>query len=228
MGKTINKFIYSVKNQIAAFNLTDDFTVSDEFIYEQMLDVRAAVIDELNRNKKAIPDGYYQRICCLEIMCSNVSCETGVQYPEPEYYVDLPEIMSFENWSEIKYLGFPGFEQDKKFDRLNFDSWTSTDGREYTSTDPFFTVVDRTAYLKNLPTSGGKYLCLIALLSEPRSSCDWNDKSILPIPREKVHKMELITIKQILSTKNQEIPDVLNDALDAIQKVTQQQQAPQQ
>jgi len=224
MAKTINKIIYSIREKLEEFSITDDSKITPDFIKEKIFDVRSLLIKEIRQNKKGIPDAFYQKICCLEVKCATIECEVGYPFPEAEYYIELPSMEALSDQSEIKYLGKPNFKLP--WTRVNVSGFLSTEGNIYTANEPRYTIVGSIAWIKNLPTTGTTYVCLIGLLDEPYTSCDWNDASILPIPRSMIYKLELLIVKEVFEVLGRRIPDVLNDALASPDNLVAQQ--PQQ
>lgn len=208
MSKTLAEIGYSIRNQVKGYYSTDDERIDIQLIYDKAWDVRSLLIKEDYRKFKKINDQDFTTECCLKVECDLIICD-GYSSGEKEYYVTLPKIEGSLGYHGIKYFG----TVDKKtpFRRMNYQGYLYSDHEKYTGSVSSFTLVDDKAILKNLPTDGLKYVCLIGVLEDPRSVCD-EDKPF-PIARHLVHKLELIVIQQLMSTL-QIGPDENNNARD--------------
>ena len=198
MGKSLKKIVYSIKEALEGYNITDDTVYSNEYIADKVKDVRSTmIIDEIRNN--IVDDGNYSQYCCLEVQCQNKSCTINGQTitsDEIEYYVELPRLVPNTGWNNIKYFGL--IDMKTPFSRKNVDGFLSLDGNKWTGKDPAYLVVDSHAYLANLPSSGIKFLCMIALLDDPIDECDWDEDDDYPV--SDVFKLEMLVKKDILST----------------------------
>jgi len=112
-------------------------------------------------------------------------------------------------YNGVKYFG----TTDKKtpFRRVSYPGYLYSDHESYTSKAPSYTLLDTKAFLKNLPTDTLKFICIIGIFENPRGHCKPEDA--FPIARHLVHKLELIAVKQLVSTISIG-PDEYNNAKD--------------
>jgi hypothetical protein len=87
----------------------------------------------------------------------------------------------------------------------NYSAWTGN--------KPYYTIVGTEFKVGNIPTTGLKYVCLIGILSNPLDGKCYTatENDPYPVPNHIVHELELIAIKQLMSTLNVP-PDVKNNS----------------
>ncbi len=208
MAKTLAEIGYSIRNQIKGYFSTDDERISIEFIYAKAWDIRSMLIKEEYRKFRQLNDQDYISECCLEVCCDETVCE-GEDSLAKDHYVNIPTLESALGYNGVKYFG----TTDKKtpFRRVNYPGYLYSDYESYTKNVPTYTLVDTKAFLKNLPTDTLKFICIIGIFENPRGHCDPEDA--FPIARHLVHKLELIAVKQLMSTIVIG-PDEVNNARD--------------
>lgn len=195
--KSTLQICYSIIDQVTGRIPSDDNKIEEEWVISKMNDIRAVLLRDFYNQYGYLPDEAYQLVCCIEIACKKVTCN-GVTLPDVTYYSELPDLLTGVDRASIKYLGLANFEKD--FDRLPLSGWMNSDGSLWTSNEPVYTIVEDEAWYKNLPTPDIKYLCMVAAFAGPTSVCDTSLNDPYPLPDDLVHKLELLTIKQILST----------------------------
>lgn len=105
---TIINILYKIKERYSSFNITDDFSISDEFIVSTMHDIRSTLIREEKTRLGYVPSEYYQVNCCYEIVCTEGKCVyEGVQIGDGEfsYHVQLKANVKGLNGVEITHVG---------------------------------------------------------------------------------------------------------------------------
>lgn len=210
---TIVENLYKIKERASSFNITDDNKLSDEFLIATMNDVRASLIKEEYNSKGYIADAYYQMNCCYEIECLEGSCVyDGVEIGDGKYsyQVKLKSHVKGLNGSEIKHIG------DRlgsvKFNIMNFNQFTSLEGRVWTKNTSAALVLADAIHLKNLPTPGMKFVCLLEILEDPRNSCDWiDDTTEYPVPSA-TKLVDMVLYRLMISGRMPD--DKLNNATD--------------
>ena len=208
MSKTLAEIGYSIRNQVKGYFSTDDERIDIQLVFDKAWDVRSLLLKEEYRQFKTINDQDFTTECCLEVQCDVIVCgeyNSGVK----EFYVTIPKVEASLGQNAIKYFG----TVDKKnpFRRSNYQGFLYSEHEKYTGKAPSFTFIDDKAILKNMPTSGMKFVCLIAVFEDPRNFCE--PDSPFPIARHLVHKLELLVIQQLMSTI-QLGPDERNNARD--------------
>ena len=213
MGKSLDKIVYTIKNQLTGHAPADDSRLGGEFIEDQILDVRSILIKDSFIADRYLNDDYFQHYDGLLIETVKQEMPSGISDEYPELFSVLPALVTGVGFSNIKYLG----TQDGRhsFTRLSMSGFISTDGRQFTSEESFYTVNGAKAQYKNLPNLGMTYAKMIAVVYDPRVVPNFDRTLEFPVPAGMIHKLELIVLKQMLSTLGIP-PDVLNDAQDVM------------
>jgi len=218
MAKT-NKIIYSIFDQCTGKIPSDDSRLEESFILHVMNNVRALIIRQEILSGRRLDEGYYQLKCCIEVVCDSIVCN-GIDSGKDVYYAKLPKLVEGIGYKNISFLGTVEFPDrfmglKSNFDRYSFNGWLSMDHLEWANKRPAYTIVggykdgDTTedgtvALLRNLPKSGIRRLCINGIFANPEEMpCDEEEffEMEYPIPTHLIHRLELITIRQILSTE---------------------------
>jgi len=239
MAKT-EEHIYSIREQCEGKLPSDQSNLQDEFILHIMNNVRSTLVPDYFNQRRQQDSSFYQLSCCVPVECENIICD-GIDSQEKLMFAKLPKLIEGIGWKNILYFGnaeigkiYKGLENN--FDRLSFEGFLSKEYCEYTGRRPAYTVIGGivigdnrydgdVALIKNIPTSGGKYLCVNGIFANPQEGL-CNDEDIMkkeyPIPSNIGHKLEMLSIQQILSTGGT-IGDELNNARDNTSNVSIQQ-----
>jgi len=208
MSKTLAEIGYSIRNQVKGFFSSDDERIDIQLVYDKVWDVRSMLLKEEYRRFKQLNDQDFTSECCLEIQCDVISCK-GYNSGEKVFFVQIPKVESSLGGDAVKYFGT--MNKKTPFRKQSFQGHLYSGHEKYTGNAPSFTFVDDKAILKNLPTKGMKFMCMIAVFESPGDICNEDDP--FPIARHLVHKLELLVIQQLMSTL-QIGPDEKNDARD--------------
>lgn len=211
MSVTLAEIGFSIRNQVKGFFSSDDERIDIEFIYKKVKDVRSLLIRELSNSRDPMDPALYQEICCLEVKCEEVVCN-GIKSGVKQFYIELPFIENIRN--AIAFLGTA--DRKIQFKERSYMGKLFGHAATWTGNTPYFTIVDDKAILGNLPTTGLKFLCLVAILEDPLNErCYLRDENEhYPIPSNMVHQLELIVIKQLMSVL--QLPtDLKNNAVDS-------------
>ena len=219
---TLPQIVFSIKEKLSGFKLNDDFKLDDKYIIMKCNEWRSTLITDLYNNKIAIDGKYYQRICCIEVSCNKLGCSIGGNFyysGELIWEAELPERITEVGELDILYFGKDDFK--KSFSRKSFDGWVNNKGNLRTGYDPMYTIVGSQSYFKNLPTHGIKFLCLIALLKDPTTACNWvQSTEEYPVPS--AVKLEILVVKDIVSLWGIQ-PDKLNNGDDGNEQIPSNQ-----
>lgn len=218
MAKT-EQIITSIIEQCTGKIPSDDTRIEPSFVLYKANSVRALIIKEDIVSGRSLSESYFQMKCCLEVKCDEVMC-AGISSNSIVYYVELPKLIEGIGWKNITYFGTVEFPKYRKglsanFDRYNFKGFLGLEFQEWAGKRPSYTVLggyqdgDLTvdgmlAYIKNLPTSGLKYICVNGIWANPEEGiCDSDDFMAMeyPFPEHHIHRLELIVIQQLLSTE---------------------------
>jgi len=237
---TINEIVFKIKERHASFKLTDDYKVADELIISMMNDVRETLIREEKVRNGFISADFYQMDCCYEVKCVEESCTyNGSVVPSgnPVYQIKLKGLVKGVVYANLAYVG--NKTGSVQFHVMNTNQYFASDGRMWTKGKPAATVIGDTLFLKNLPTEGFKFVCLNALLRDPRTACDWRtDESDYPVPSEtKLIDMVLYRIQLSGRVPDDKVnnaaddtvpPRAADEAVGALQQMTTENRVPQQ
>ena len=206
---TLAEIGFSIRNQAKGYFSSDDERIDMELIYKMVHQIRSSLIKEAYLPARFVDNNFYQEICCLEVQCRNLICN-GLDSGDVEYYVTTPQLEDLSG-AEIYYFG--SADKKNKFQYRNYMGKLYGNASPWTGLKPFY-VADRGEFiLGNIPTSGMKYVCLIAILSDPMNGACFSltENDPYPIPNNIVHKLELIALKQLMSTL-QNPPDQKNNS----------------
>lgn len=210
---TVINILYKIKERYSSFNITDDFSIDDEFIVSTMNDIRSTLIREEKTKIGYVPSEFYQINCCYEIECTEGKCEyNGISIGDGDfsYHVQLKSNVSGLGGSEISHVG--NRNGTVSFDILNINDFNSLDGRVWTKHAKVSSRVGDRLYLKNLPTKGMKYICLREILEDPTTGCNWNDNETeYPVPS--VTKLVDMVLYRLM-TSGRLPSDKVNNATD--------------
>lgn len=220
MTKTLNKIIYSIKESIYNYHITDEADIIDDIIKAKIIDINTVLMKQYF-TEKFLLDGFYQRIPCIEIECEKESCvNNGITLFSGNllWKAKLPNLNHVIGDLNIRYLGLGDLKNE--FVRMSLDGFRSVKGRLWTGYKTYYTIIGEYAYFNGLPTSGIKYITLIGILVNPTTACNWSDDiSIFPTPDP--YKLELLVKQDLLSTKGigkDEEVDSRDSSEDRIQK----------
>jgi hypothetical protein len=213
MAGSLKEIISMVQEELANFHLTDDFEITPKYLKELANKIRNTLLSEEIKNKGANAM-YYQRVCCLEVICHRMGCTVDGQFVPSSsviWEVKLPPLVMKAGDKAILYVGTDQFKTN--WVKMSLAGWMSIEGNIWSSTLASYTQVGDTIWIKNAPTSDLKYICAILLLYDPVNACDWNDEtSQYPVPD--IYKLTMLMKQDILSTHG--LPkDKQHDATDA-------------
>lgn len=213
MSVSLAQIGFSIRNQAKGYFSSDDERIDIELIYKMVHQIRSSLIKERYEEGLYLDATFYQEICCLEVKCRNTVCN-GIESGEVEYYVEGPAIEDLGG-PEIMFFGTlaTADQPRQEFSQTNYMGMLYADHSPWTGGKTRYMIVGNEIKIKNIPTSGLKYVCLIAILSDPMNGKCFtqSENDPYPIPNNLVHKLELIALKQLMSTL-QNPPDQKNNA----------------
>lgn len=213
MGKPLDKIVSTIKNQLTGHLATDDTRLEGELIEDMVLDVRASLIKDFYKSNYFLEDSLFQIHNGVLVESTKVSSASGISEDNPELYAKIPVVQSGVGYANIRYFGT--FDNRNSFARLSISGFNATNGKLFTRNDPYYTVTGTRALIKNLPNLGIRYLRMIAVMYDPRKVLGYDSAEDFPIPDSMIHKVELVSIKQLMATLGIP-PDVFNDAQDVV------------
>lgn len=202
MSKSLEEIGYSIRNQLKGWISSQNESISMEFIYRQISDVRSLLIKKWFKENKWIDAQSYAQSCCMEICCKPIQCLTSngtyIDSDDKQYFVIAPYIETSLGEQAIMYFGSPDLKQPyakRSFLGQVFSKWNI-----YTHHAPAFTRVDNKYIIEHLPETGTKFVTLIAVFEDVLKCCKPED--VFPFPNHYIHELELLVIQQIASTMN--------------------------
>jgi hypothetical protein len=219
MAKTLKKIVDLLVEELQQYKPTDDFPITKKIIIDKVNDARAAIIKREFDQSGKVNASYYQSICCNEIKCITQGCTLYGEYiPSGEviWYVDLPSLINTVGELNLLYIGPDDYKRN--WSLLNFQSWMNVSANLATGHLPAGTLIGSRIYLKNLPTQGITFICIMALLYNPTTACNWKDDSIYPAPDDltiqTLVKKDINSVYPILPDNDQDSrnPDITQQA----------------
>lgn len=198
---TLKTIVYSIMEAIHEHHITDDHDISLEYIRKKINDINQKLIEERYRSGESL-DYFYQEICCVDVLCKKRSCVINGEtiYEDTiTWYSDLTNLNTSLGWKAIKYIGNSDYASNQEFHRLSLSGFQSIKGRRWTGHKTFYFVNNTEVLYHNLPTTGIKKVCVLAILNDPTSACNWDDETT-PYPTPDPYKLELLVKQDILST----------------------------
>lgn len=207
-----NKIIFSIKNQMTAAGYTDDSRLDPELILHIVNDVRSVMMKEYYEKNKTLTPSFYQKSCCLDVICKEISCN-NLPTGSKELVVEIPPLADFADISTILFFGLA--DESIEFRYIPYQNLLYSSYDKYVGKMTTFTYIGTTVTIKDPPTMGLKYVCMVAAWDTPIASCsgevgEWD----YPLPDFLVHKLELLVINQLQSVWVKR-EDVQNDARDS-------------
>jgi len=244
MAKT-NKILFSIKEQCTGKLPSNDTRLQDRFILHQMNSVRGVLLKEEFERRGRVSESFYQLKCCIEVVCDKIKCG-GYDSGDKIFYARIPKLMDSIGDANITYFGNTEFGKIRaglhnNFDRYNMPGYLSLEYQEWVGRRPAYTVVGgykdedtieegNVALIKNMPTSGGRFICVNGVFENPEEGlCDEDDIMEMEYPMpggNMIHKLELIVIRQILSTEGVPADDINNAKDNTANAMQSQQQKP--
>lgn len=200
MDKSKKEIVWSILEGLNSYNISDDTVFDEDHIGYQVDIARISLIKEESVANK-LGDGYYQKMCCIEVKCEAEGCDVPgigfVKTGDVTYYADVPGLISFVNWDNIKYVGPASWSVDDMFHRVPFNVFINNTTGIWDNGKPIYTVIEGKLLFKRLPTDGMKFICIIGLFESPENACDYDQEK--PYPVSDPLKLEIIVIKNLLS-----------------------------
>ena len=193
MTKTYKEIVYSVLEGVYKYRITDDKELIKDLVGKKIADVNIRIVEEVFKQGMNI-DMCYQKVCCIEVACSRPEClgeETGTVL----WKAELPMLNTKVGYKNIKYLGLTDMEHN--FRRVDFSTLHVSNALEF-SKETTYAIIGNEAYFKNLPNPGIKFLCLVGIVSDPITACNWDDDNMYPTPDP--YKLEIMVKQDILSS----------------------------
>lgn len=212
--KSLGFIASRIQKKIEGGLVTDDSRMQLEVIIDEVHKARLEILYELKKSTKSLSAGFFMKLCCMKVKCSEFKCE-GVPSGMVDTYIDIPKLVSSYDKNCIKYLGTSDYEIP-----FSYSSSRTKKIAPFTPNkkEPYYSLDwnDNKAILFNLPTTNLTYLCGEFLVENPQdallnSECSDLDEIEYPLPGEFIGRLEDLVFKRLVP-KKQVIPDVQNDA----------------
>lgn len=208
---TLQQIRTSILEQAEGHYPTDDSRYRFEFIENLIRSKRSYLLEREANRSLGVDLAWYTNIDCLEVKCGRVSCP-GFSAEKSYSYVDMPNVES-NRWA-IAFLGTPAGDVYAESPIVNF--LFGRDSKPEFPGNPYVLQKGRAIFRYQLTAS---FLRLVAILSDPSNIAEFPciedfETTAYPIPTSLVHELELLCLKQLLSTRVQ--PDDTNDATNRL------------
>lgn len=215
---TLEQIRASISGQALGYVPSDDRRLRKRFLDHVIRSVRSELIKDVARSGIGLAQDYYQRICCLEVLCDEIVCGQ-YRVPVNTRYLSIPNIENIP--FNPSYLG-PA-DGKTPFRRIPFSQFPFYTGGSFAKKEGAFALQGDKAFLHFPSGLKANSLCIYAILTDPtEDTCiTLTEKDQYPIPQNMIHKLEIIALKQLLST----LPikaDEINDARDSQLDIPQQ------
>lgn len=202
---TLAEIRSSILDQISGHLHTDDTLLTEEMIDYQIRKVRAMLfVDDLKNT--SVEAGYLSRLSCIPVETSTDDC--GCSDCPSQISACVPSLIG---GNSILYVGTPDFSKAFMFQPPQaFLSWKRS---RWGVAGTMFTYYAGKLWFKDIDQLMER-IGLVAVLQDPlENTCVVNvEEEPYPVPESKIHKLELLVIKQLLSTGVQ--PDLINNGND--------------
>jgi hypothetical protein len=203
---------------------SDDRRLRKRFVDHVIRSVRSELIKEISRKSAGLSQDFYQRICCLDVLCDEIVCGQ-YKIPLKTRYLQIPQLESIP--FNPQYLG-PA-DGRTPFTRIPFGQFPFYTGGSFRNRAGAFSIVDDKAFLHFPVGLNAASMCIYGILEDPmENSCvTLKEDDPYPLPQNMVHKLEIIALRQLLSTLPIQA-DAVNDSKDSQLDQPQQRIQPPQ
>ena len=214
---TLEDIRSSIMSQAYGQVPSDDGRLRKRFVEHVIRSVRSELIKDFARRNVGVPQGFYQRICCLDVKCDNVVCH-GHRVPIDTEHVDIPILEDIPG--NPSYFGTA--DGKTPFRRTGLNMLPFFTGGSFRRREGAFAISGDKAFIRMPSRSMAGSLCLHGILSDPmeKACVALSERDPYPVPQNMIHKLELIALRQILSTLPIRHDDV-NDGVDDSNKQSQ-------
>lgn len=231
--KTLTRHIYSIKEKLSSFNLSDDIDslIDNEFVADILADVNQKLIFDTYMKNQLTSD-LYTPMCCLKVECmSEAECLiAGITVPSTGiiHYVEIDNLVQGIPLDiAIRYIGLSDYNSPI-FVAKSIAQFMTWEHRGISRHKPVGFMIGNKMYLKNLEnfTSSLTFLCMLALIAQQQNVCSFVDDET-PYRTPDPMKLEYLAFQQIAIAKGLRGGDEINNTNpdnNQQQRVQQQQQ----
>ena len=213
MAKTLNQLVYSVKEIVSAFFITDDFQITDTWLADQLISQNHTLLRKAYTQRRLDEMLYlWDSKLQLKVLDSSFLFEGVTIKNKTDFcYADLKPLVTGLRGREIDVVANVGLS--KVFTRTTLRRLLRAPGRYYVlpGKGKYAISGDKLLFRVNEAMSS-KFISVNAIWSDPRKVNGWNNDMVFPTPSEK--NLELLTIEHI--GRGMGFPaDLINDATRA-------------
>lgn len=206
---TLSELRSSIKEQMLGYMPTDDSRLEEPFLDHLIRSKRSLIIRERAKFGLGVDQAFYQDLTCLKVERAPIKCDgitTKTEYPR----IPVPAVEQFRG--SIAYLGKLNFKEP--FAQLSLSAFLRSTTSRMCVTHPAYTLLDGYAYLSGLDLDT-EIIRMVAVLENPaENKCILNfEDQDYPVPMDASHQLELLCLKQLMSTLPIR-PDTSNNAQD--------------
>lgn len=208
--KTLWQIRDSVIDELRGGYRIDDNRIDPEFVVDKVNDMRARLLESYIK-ENGPDESMYQYDCCLEIVCEDIKCDGRIL--KQQTIVNISPLLSVAGKLYIRFVGSQDFTTS--FSYLPMQSIQNSGEALWTKSTPTYTPVGiNKLLLRNLPTEGMKWICVVSIYSNPNISCkDWKEKPY-PIPAPLRTKLEYDLVQMLIKPMLLVNPEQRNNATD--------------
>lgn len=200
---------YRVMEKISGYNISDDFEIDESLVRDFIINTRSTVLKEFYAQHRQVPRSIYVEVPNIEVKKLRPDSTTT-----RERYVQLPSPLD-EGIDTLNVLYFGPNDEYNNMPRVSHGALQSWRHSEFGGKETVYSIVGDRAILVFNSEKGLKFVNAICVFSRP---VEIDGVEHFPIPESLAVKLELLVVKDILSTFNVRVDDV-NNASDETRKV---------
>lgn len=213
MSKTLHDLVYSIKEAVSNFEITDDDPISDLWLEDQIISQNHTLIRKALK-ERSIDDQLYQihEPIKLKEFDNSINID-GVRINSNSKlcYGDTPSILTGLRGMEVEFVS--NLSYDTVYTREPLKRLLRKSSGYYDSFNIRYALMPGKVFFKSGHLGIGKYVSINAIWSDPREVSSWDPGQKFPTPSEK--NLEILTIQHVAHAMQFPM-DLINDAQRAV------------
>ena len=200
MAKTLEEIIFSVWEQAEGFNITDDSPYPEKWIEDLIVSVNETLIREAYMNRRLSAYLYLEesnvpvKDFSEDVVISGITVKNRSAY----CYADISPLVTGVGNMDIKYLGGVGYSNP--YTRRTLLSMIKGSKAVIWPLGKPIYALTGTKVIFPKSEQLGQVIDILALWADPRMVSTYNSEQPFPTPSD--YKLELLSLQQILQSKN--------------------------
>ena len=204
MAKTLEKIVWSVIEQASNFEVNDDNEYDKRLIEDIVISIHPVLVRQ-HFNERRLTNQQMQMHLNVPVEPLDTSFDyNGVTFrPNGKLCIaKIPATINGISWNDVNYLGSTNFERN--FTRKPVASFFGRNTVLHQLPYPNYCIIgDRVLFDRSI-----NFFSMIGYFNDPREVNTYNEND--PFPTVSEYKLELLSLQQLLSSKN--IPfDIVDD-----------------